>query len=94
MTVATYATLVALSLVALLASGWALQKLARDRGASEAESSPGHLRARALAAAERKSFRTDVAIGVVLFVIYACAVAADRAPHPHHDDAAAVKIGK
>jgi hypothetical protein len=92
-TVATYATLVALSLVALLASGWALQKLARDRGSSESASSPGHLRARALAAAERKSVRTDVAIGAILFVIYACALAADRAPHHHHEDASAIKIG-
>jgi hypothetical protein len=85
-TVAAYATFVALGLVALLASGWALQKLVRDRASSL---SPGHMRARAIAAAERKSFRTDVAIGVVLFVIYVCAVAADRAPHHHHDDAAA-----
>lgn len=93
MTVATYATLVSLSLLALLASGWALQKFARDRGSSESESSPGHVRARAIAAAQRRSIRTDVAIGVVLFVIYACAVAADRAPHHHSDDAAAIKIG-
>ena len=88
-TVATYATVVALSLVALIASGWALQKLVRDRGASSA--APGRMRARAIADAERKSFRTDVAIGVVLFIIYVCAVAADRAPHHHqHDDASII----
>jgi hypothetical protein len=87
-TVATYATVVALSLVALIASGWALQKLVRDRGSSS--TSPGRMRARAIANAERKSFRTDVAIGVVLFVIYVCAVAADRAPHHHHHDDASI----
>ncbi len=69
-----------------------VRSLARQRDSGEDGASPGLRRAREIAAAERKSARTEIAIGVVLFVIYACALAADRPSHGHRDDAA-ITIG-